>query len=140
MTGVLRHRINADNHDLISDVIAATRTAVKKVRPLPRGDAARLCHAFLQGEINYIEEKGDQYTRMPWRTIADGRGDCKSFAVFVASLCAASGCRASLRFVKLPGDDHFGHVYAVIDGIAVDPCLEFGEECAYIASRTIRIT
>lgn len=141
MTGVLRKTADASNDDLVRDVIEMTRYSIPFVsaHPLPRSRAAKMCHTFLRDKVSYVEELGDQYIRAPWRTIADQRADCKSFAVFIASLCRAAGCRVSLKFVDQDGEGAFDHVYVLVDGVPVDPCLHFGEECAYIAARTVPI-
>lgn len=122
---------NADNATLCASVIAATRHAWTRIewpRTTPPEDAARLAHELARTRVRYVREDGDQLIRMPWRTLSDGVGDCKSFAVLVASLCKAAGRSVVLRFAQYAGEDHFGHVYAVVDGVAVDPELPFGDE------------
>ncbi len=133
---------NADNSDLVRLTTRATRTAWPRIvwpNELPKKDAARIAHAYAQGVVQYEREDADQLIRMPWRTVADGRGDCKSLAVLVASLCAAAGRSVSLRFVAYPGEDWYGHVYAVVDGVPVDPELDFGKEVLYCAAIERRI-
>lgn len=130
-TRALRYAHDADNDTLVRWTCAATRHAWPLIEwpdSIARTDAAETVHAFAREAVRYEREDGDQLIRMPWRTIADGVGDCKSLAVLVASLCAAAGCRVVLRFAQFPGEDWYGHVYAVVDGVAVDPELEFGKE------------
>lgn len=131
------HRWNpaADNAWLVRQTTKAARTAWPLLE-LPRDlftreDAARVAYAFARDQVQYIREDGDQLIRYPWRTLADGRGDCKSLAVLIASICAAAGCRVDLAFVAYEGEDWYGHVFAVVDGVAVDPELQFGDEVLY---------
>jgi transglutaminase-like putative cysteine protease len=130
-TRAARYRMNATNADLVRDVIDATRAAwpcIEWPQSIPRRNAAFAAWQFARDRVRYVREDGDQLIRMPWRTLEDGQGDCKSLSVLVASLCRAAGCRVALRFVRYPGDDHFGHVYAVVDGVPVDPELAFGDQ------------
>lgn len=129
----LRWDAQADNAALVRMTLSAARDAWQYIEPpFPRRDAARLAHGYAQDAVAYMREDGDQLIRYPWRTVADGRGDCKSLSVLVAALCAASGCRVDLRFVQYAGEDWYGHVFAVVDGVPVDPELAFGQECTYV--------
>lgn len=129
--------------DIGADVVIASRLAARilaECDPPPREGLARMCWELVRHEVEYIEETGTQYIRLPWRTLADGRADCKSQTTLIVSVCAAAGCNAVVRMVILPGTEHFGHVYAVIDGVPVDPGLEFGQECPYISCLDVPIT
>lgn len=134
---ITSHR--SENLDDAGAVLAATRYAASMVGPLPRDQAARLAWCFVRRFIKYAPDDREQLVRLPWRTIADGEGDCKSTAVLIAALCAASGCDVRLAFAQLPGQDYFGHVYVLSDGVAVDPLLEFGAECLYIRRAVVPI-
>lgn len=126
-----------ENRELARDVVHATLAAIPFLGPVPREEAARWCYWYLVEHIAYIPEMGTQEVRMPWRTIADGRADCKSTAVFIASVCARAGCRVTLRFAAMPGQEWLGHVYAVVDGVVVDPLLPLGDECNF--SRVVAV-
>ena len=133
---------DADNNDLVVLTTRAARTAWPVIRwpdGLPREHAAEIAHAYAQDVVRYVREDGDQLIRMPWRTVEDGEGDCKSLAVLVAALCAAAGRDVKLRFVQYDGEDWYGHVYAVVDGVPVDPELDFGKEVVYCAHIERRI-
>lgn len=126
---------DADNATLVRYTIAAAREAWPRIKwpaALSKLNAARIAHEYAQCVVAYVREDGDQLIRMPWRTVEDGQGDCKSTAVLIASLCAAAGRHVVLRFVSFPGEDWYGHVYAVVDGVPVDPELTFGQECIYL--------
>lgn len=131
----LRWNPEADNATLVRWTTKAARDAwpcIAWTAKVARADVPRVVHAFAVDMVRYLREDGDQLIRMPWRTLEDGQGDCKSLAVLVGSLCAAAGCSVVLRFVAYEGEDWYGHVYAVVDGVPVDPELEFGKECLYL--------
>lgn len=117
--------------DIAVDVAQAAAEAVDHMPALPfldRTTAPLFAWCYLREAVQYIAETGDQYIRHPWRTIEDGRADCKSQAVFVAGICGPLGCRVELCFAHLPGALHLGHVYPVVDGVPVDALLPFGDE------------
>lgn len=126
---------DATNADLVALVVYAARRArpfVKVPAFVSRDNAPEVVHAFARDRVRYVLESGDQLVRMPWRTVQDGRGDCKSMAVLCATLLASAGCDTVLRFVRYRGDDHFAHVYAVGDGVPVDPELPLGSEVSAV--------
>lgn len=131
---------DVDNDELARDVMHATIAAARLVKGnLPRAQAPFLCWQFLRYVIAYDAEMGDQYIRMPWRTLSDGVADCKSQTVFLAAICARCGCDVSIRFAQMPGTDAYGHVYAIVDGVVFDPLLEVGDEVPYIAAHTVNV-
>lgn len=138
--GIVTDR-QVENADLVADVCAAAQYAAGVVAGgLPRANAARLCHDFIRSHTRYlVEDAAAQLVRLPWRFVADGVGDCKSQAIYTAAVCAASGCRVALRFVTFAGEDEPGHVYAIVDNLAVDPLLPYGRECAYIRRVDVRV-
>lgn len=130
----LRWTASASNRTLVRWCVDAVNEAWPRIEwpaNLSRRGAARIAHAYAQDAVQYELESGDQLIRMPWRTIEDGVGDCKSLAVLVAALCAAAGRSVVLRFVRFPGESWYGHVYAVVDGVPVDPELDFSKEVIY---------
>lgn len=128
---------DANGTDIAAAVCMAAADAIAAVPQIAgwtRASAPRLAWSYLRDRIDYIPEMGDQYVRMPWATMRQRRADCKSQAVFVAALCGAAGANVVLRFVQLAGAEHLGHVYAVIDGVPVDPLLPFGHESDAVRS------
>jgi len=129
-----------DNVELMALVTAAAMVAVEQVgRFAPEDGFSVYCWQYLRNNIRYIPEMGEQLIRMPWATIREGRADCKSQTVFTVALCAAHGDAVAVRFARLPGCDYFGHVYAVVNGIPVDPLLPYGKECESDETITIPI-
>jgi hypothetical protein len=86
-----------------------------------------------------VLEGDDQTIRLPSALVREGRGDCKSTAVFIASMCKAAGRSVALRFTQAEGSDQYGHVYAVVDGVPVDPLLRFGTEILCLQPLTVEI-
>lgn len=137
-------RNDADTWTLVEDVTFATREAAKVCtwpKELLRREAAEIMHGYAASEVEYIAENGTQMIRGPWVTMRHRRGDCKSTAVLIASMCAAAGRKVQLKFLQYDdrNGDHWAHVYAVVDGTPVDPLLQFGEEFTYLRSHTVTI-
>lgn len=134
--GAIRARYNATNADLVRDVMDAARHSARRLswpQSIPTELAGEVMHDLSRREVEHISEDGDQLIRMPWRTLADGIADCKSNAILIGAMCAAAGRNVVLRFVQYEGDDWYGHVYAVVDGVPVDPQLDYGDEVLYCA-------
>lgn len=132
---------HVDNEQLVAMVAAAARNAWPRLSPgtVNAERWPRLLWAFCRECVSYEAERGTQRIRMPWALISDGIGDCKSTAVFIASMCRAAGLRAVLRFSVAPGDEHYSHVYAVINGKPVDPLLSFGAEAVALRSIDVQL-
>jgi len=138
-----RIRNKANTHTLVEDVTHAARIAAACTTwpaELPAKDAARLAHSFAASAVRYDADMGTQTIRMPWRSV-NSQGDCKSTAILIASLCAAAGRDVVLRFLQYePGPTWYAHVFAVVDGIPVDPLLPYGEQYDYLRKTETRIS
>lgn len=137
----IRH--DADTWSLVDDVTTTAFVALRHCswpEEIPRSEAAETMHAYA-AEVDYIAEDGTQYIRAPWITAQQRRADCKSTAILIASMCAAAGRRVELKFLQYDDNDgdHWAHVYAVVDGVPVDPLLPFGEEYPYLRHLKVRI-
>lgn len=132
-----------DNSQLVGMVVKAARMAARSMRwpqGLPREDAARIVHEYIRRRVKYdAEPASDQVVRLPSATVKQRKADCKSTAVFIASAAAAAGRRVDLRFIRQKRGDHWSHVYAVVDGVAVDPLLRFGREAIHSQSMDVPI-
>lgn len=126
------------NRALVLEICTAARRACGSVvwpDGLARADARELVHQWLTDHSLYSEETDLQVIRLPRALVRDGVGDCKSSAVFAASMLHAAGYPVVLRFIKQPDRPWWSHVYAVAGGVAVDPLLPLGRE----ASRTAHL-
>lgn len=130
------------NEGLQQVIVATARGSVGRLQwpdELPRSAAREMCHAYVQERTTYSAEDADQYVRTPWAFVRDGIGDCKSTAIFIGCMCAAAGWDVRLRFVRYHGADHYGHVYAVVGGVPVDPLLAIGAECVHLQAKDVWI-
>lgn len=115
-----------DNAQLVGAVVHAARDAADGVRwtvPPDRSQVPDLLHRYVRTRTKYRAENSTQVIRYPSALVRERVGDCKSTAVFIASLAAAAGCRSSVVFIRQAGRPWWSHVFAVVDGVAVDPLL-----------------
>ena len=128
-----------DNLRLARDVYYHATVAARWVGGIPGWNSEQI-HDWVQRTIKYREDTdpNNQRLRMPWATVQEGAGDCKSTAILIAALAAASGRRAALRFVDQRGEG-WDHVYAIVDGIPMDPLLSAGKEVDYLCRYDIKI-
>jgi hypothetical protein len=142
-TRVLHARDNVTNGQLVHMVTKAARMAVGRMRwpkQLDPDRAPQIVHAYLRHHVRYkAEPPSMQVVRLPSATVKERVGDCKSTAVFAAAALHAAGWPVQLRFIKQNGRGSFSHVYAVADGVPIDPLLEFGREPVSSARRDIAI-
>jgi hypothetical protein len=126
-------RVRVDNARLMHLVTAVARASAQTVGRAPRHvQLPVMCWDYVRNCTAYKAERGDQYIRTPRAFVRQRIGDCKSQAVFIGALCKRAGHQVTIRYVIKPGDSHYGHVYAVVDGVPVDPLLPYGSECRYI--------
>lgn len=82
---------------------------------------------FLKTEIKYeVESAENQTTKSMSRFLADGKGDCKHFALFSCTILQSLGYRPLYRFAGYKGKD-IQHVYCylpksntILDAVLVD--------------------
>lgn len=92
---------------------------------------------FLKDYIQYEKDpKGKQWVRRPERLWRDKKGDCKSYAVFIASVLDNLGIKGAFRFISEYPKIEPSHVYVVVkEGrkeIIIDPVLDrFNVEAEY---------
>jgi len=135
-------RAPVNNSQLVEVVTRVGRASAADARwpdNLNANDAAFIAWQYVRQRSRYYPDRGDQYVRTPRAFVREGIGDCKTTAVFIAAMAHAAGHRAALKFVTLPGRRHFGHVYAMVDGVAFDPLLHIGEEVLHSQSYTAEI-
>lgn len=61
-----------------------------------------------------------QTIRTPQRLVRDERANCVDYTVFIGAIANMLGLPVVLRIVQLPGQSNFGHVYPIVDGVAID--------------------
>lgn len=137
MPKAYRERHDATTYTMVADVVAAAKASAAACtwpKSLPRKRAASIMHRFAAAAIEYTEDHYDQVIQGPWVTLERGEGDCKSTAILIAAMCVAAGRSVKLRFAEYDDSQgrHYAHVFAVVDGQAVDPLLPIGEKYPYI--------
>lgn len=126
--GVLRPNERfVDNNRLARDVVYHTIAAAERINGIFPWDSAAV-HDFVRERIRYHAELDpmDQRLRMPWRALDEGVGDCKTTAIMIGALAKASGRDVTLRFLDQTGGGQWDHVFAIVDGLAVDPLEPLG--------------
>ncbi len=145
----------AENPDIIRAIEKNYPEAVRIAEPIAidfKGsnyqDTARKIWKFLRTGVKYeVDPVQKQKIRLPNRFLSDGKGDCKSFALFTASILASLGMFVAFRFVSYnPFNTTPTHVYVVtkdeagrsiiIDGVWP----EFNSEKPYSYKRDIIMT
>lgn len=100
-----------------------------------------LLHEYLRTRIRYkAEPPSKQVVRLPSATVKQRVADCKSTAVFIVGAMAAAGRQVSLRFIKQAGGPHWSHVFAVVDGVPVDPLMAYGRQAVSSSAKDVPIT
>lgn len=121
------------NSQLVAEIHRAALLACSLVYwpdGLDRNRARVFVHSFLADHTQYVEDLDLQVIKLPRAFVLDGVGDCKSSAVFACAFLSAAGYSVALRFIRQASRPWLSHVYAVADGVAVDPLLPLGVEPA----------
>jgi len=135
-------RARVDNEKLVRMITGAARAAARNVAWNDRIPAGRLpgaLHRYVRTRTRYSAEQGEQIIRRPNAFRVLRVGDCKTTAVFIAALAAADGRRVELAFTKSNGEPWYSHVYAIVDGVVVDPLLSLGQEVPFTGRKLISI-
>ena len=132
---IMRAR-DVSNHALRLEVVTQARNVAGNVRWAVQPERARvpaMLYEYVSRHVPYVADAFTQRITRPAAIVGGGlTADCKSTAVFIGGLAAAAGCDVVLRFVRYRELPWFSHVYAVVDGRAVDPLQAFGSELPYL--------
>lgn len=132
---IMRAR-DVSNHALRLEVVNQARDVARTVRWAVMPERSRvpsMLYRYVARRVPYIADGFTQRITRPAAIVGGGlTADCKSTAVFIGGLAAAAGCDVVLRFVRYPELPWFSHVYAVVDGRAVDPLQAYGSELSYL--------
>lgn len=127
---------DATNADIISvlesnfkKAVGQTKDYAKKFASPSAGAAALKVWNFLKQNIRYQRDDDQkQAIRLPNRFVNDRSGDCKSYALFAASVLHNLGYRVAFRYTSYsPGNKKPSHVYVYMpdQGIIVDGVYNF---------------
>ena len=128
---LLKH--NGNTRDIASAVISVYNRDYSQVcelaQTLNEGEPDQTCNRIFDYVIEHVDYKEDpagvQWVKTPARLIADGFGDCKSMAIFIASCLRCLQIEHSFRFVSFNQKKEATHVYVIVpndgDEIIIDP-------------------
>jgi len=116
--------INANNADVMRNIITAYPYAVQQVM---HGFAQQFrtpydVWLFTRNNFRYLrDDDQEQQIALPSASVRRIYNDCKSYSLFIASVCRALGHHVQFRFGgNTPG--RYSHIWTVINGIPVDGC------------------
>lgn len=146
---------DADNADIIRTIeknypeaVRLTENTAWNFKGNTVEKSARNIWQFLRTQIAYVADPASkQKIKMPNRLLLDGKGDCKSFALFTAAILANLGLPVSFRYASYNFlNSTPTHVYVttkneagkefIIDGV----WSKFNEEKQYSYKRDIPMT
>lgn len=110
---------DGENHDIIQTIHKNFPRAIEQLKLFApsligddRTETARNIFNFLKQNVKYLKDDSEaQLIRMPSRFIADGEGDCKSFALFTAGALAALKMPVNFRYTSYSHSPIPSHVY-----------------------------
>lgn len=116
-------------HDIMNEVsntyVRYWKQCADIAKFLTRSNEYYTCKAifwYISNKVKYLEDIGEQKIKTPARLLHDGNGDCKSYAIFIASCLRCLGIPAVFRYVSFGDNDIPTHVYIVTkSGIIIDP-------------------
>lgn len=136
--------VDANNADIItvleknfSVAVGQTKDFSKKFKSASAGEAALKVWDFVKRNIKYQRDDDEkQAIRLPNRFVNDRTGDCKSYALFIASVLQNLGYTVAFRYTSYnrnnPKPSHV-YVYLPDDGIVVDGVYNyFNKEKPYV--------
>ena len=111
---------------VLQDSWMTCRDIVLHLNQLSVYDACNSIFWYVVENVRYKEDPGNnQFIKTPARLLADGVGDCKSMAIFIASCLRCLNIPCVLRFVSFNHKPIYTHVYVVAydkgDSIILDP-------------------
>ena len=80
----------------------------------------RLANAVFSMVYFEADPPRTQIIKTPRATIRTERGNCVDYTVLLGAVAKRGGLNVVVRIVKLPGQNNFGHVYPIINGVPVD--------------------
>jgi len=109
------------NADIVDQILDCKTAAWPQAEQIARNFQRETPRATAYAVWKYAKErfryKRDglkrQRIRTPRAFFREGKGDCKSFAVFVASILKALGWKVYFKFTAPPGQHQPGHVYVI---------------------------
>jgi hypothetical protein len=118
---------DGDTDDIIRTIFYADERSAKftenfseALARLSKYEVARELWLFIKNNVQYVEDQfGEQHIKSPGQLVTDGKGDCKSFSVFIGSVLQNLGIPYKYRFTAYSGNadgkkKRVTHVYVVV--------------------------
>lgn len=132
---------NGDTQDIVATMLSMDKRAAAETTKLAPTLAGGSVHTtclnifqFIKQHIRYQEDpSGQQWVQSPAALFQRGVGDCKSFAIFAASVLKNLGIKHFYRFTAPSASTDYGHVFLIVPNgtgyITLDATLpEFNKE------------
>lgn len=141
----------AENYDIIELILEVdslageeTKEFSRQFRGNNRKKQLKRLFDFLKKNIEYEPDGGKERIRAPNALWWEGRGDCKSFAHFIAGVLQNLEIPYAYRFIKQGDNKLYDHVYIVAslggEEIIIDPVNDhFNEEVNYREKKDYRM-
>lgn len=119
-----------NTEDIITEIIncyndfkTSTAGIALKLKGASELETCKNVFDFAIENVKYNEDPaGVQLIRTPARLLHDGEGDCKSYAILIASILDNLDIPCMFRFVSFTDYKQYTHVYIVTEsGIIIDP-------------------
>ena len=112
--------------DLIRQLALDDTTTINAATQI--ADDARNYNDYLQKLANFAyynayfepDPPKTQVIRTPRATLRDKAANCVDYTVLIGAIAKRAGLPVTVRIVQLPGQQSYGHVYPVVNGIAID--------------------
>lgn len=140
---IILHR-NGMNTDIVADVISyyniwknQPEEILTEIQNIPVDIQCESVFAYLLNKVDYkVDPAGKQFIKSPARLLADGKGDCKSFTIFIASCLHCLGIPHTIRFTNYYNGDQYTHVYPIAydehgKAIVLDACPQMDRKVKY---------
>jgi len=130
--------IISEINEMIKTNSGQSASFAEKLRGKTREETGENVWKFIKISITYkLDPDNWQFVKTPSRILADGFGDCKSYAILTKSIMHCLGIPCKTRYVSYSPDKTITHVYSVITlengkDYPIDVCLlEPGKEKKY---------
>lgn len=129
MPKVIYNKINGSNSDVINAIHSALPDSVRQSKnfaPLMQGknerETCKNIFDYVLNQIRYIPDQSTQVIKTPSALLREKTGDCKSYALFIASCLDNLKIPYKFTYASYTNSKTPSHVYITTDsGIIIDP-------------------
>lgn len=122
------YKLEADNADIRSAIVAAVPKATEQVKEMAvefsgasTQEVCKKIFDFLKNEINYVADGENQIIRYPSALLKTKTGDCKSYSLFTAAILNNLGIPNKFVLQSFNNDPTPSHIFVeTLSGVKVD--------------------